>query len=90
MTTAEREVLLALNLRLMQGEDSMVIQERGVLTAAVAAASGRPVKSAGALLSHMRDAHGWVASTHGDQVGWHLCAEGVAALKRERDAGRLS
>lgn len=87
MTTKERDVLLALSLHQMQGEDSMWVQECGVATTRIARTAGRTSQSTAATLSHMRDAHGWVHSYHGEEVGWFLVQGGVEALNR--DAGRV-
>lgn len=85
MSIAKREVLLALNLKQMQGADSVLIQERGVLTGDVAAAAHRSVRSTAAHLSQMRD-WDWVQSTpgDGDQLGWVLLERGVSRLEQWR------
>lgn len=83
MTDNQLDVLLALNLRQMQGEDSFT--ETGVFTPEVARTCGRSNRSTATILSHMRD-FGWVGSIHSDSegVGWRLLAGGVAALERNR------
>jgi hypothetical protein len=84
MTDNQRAVLLALNLRQMQRDDTSE-ESGGVWTHQIAQVSGRPVRSVAVVLGQMRD-FGWVASTHGRHIGWLLTARGVAAL--DRDAGR--
>lgn len=85
MTDAQRDVLLALNLRQMQASDHWEPGD-GVWTSEVAAVSGRSNRSAAVVLSQMRD-FGWVQSEHGsDVIAWRLARRGVEAL--ERDAGR--
>lgn len=82
MTDAQREVLLALNLRAMQMDN--LIAETGVFTSEVARAAGRSNRSTAAILSMVRD-YRWVRSCHGsDKIGWMLTVKGVAALEATR------
>lgn len=84
MTSNQRAVLLALNLRQMQMCDSPTVSETGVFTAEVAEAAPRSVRSTAVVLSAMRD-FGWVQSCHGSEMcGWLLTARGVKALERDR------
>lgn len=84
-TSAQHEVLVALNLRQMQGADSSEIGETGVMTGEVASACGRSKRSTAVILSQMRD-FGWVASTHdADFIGWWLLEKGVAVLEATRE-----
>lgn len=88
MTDAQHDVLLALNLRQMQGADVME-EGDGVWTNEIASVCGRSNRSAGVVLSQMRD-FGWVQSTHydGREMAWLLTGRGVAALERERLSAR--
>lgn len=83
MTDKQIDVLLALNLRQMQMDDSPELSEHGVPTNEIANVAGLSNRSAAVVLSAMRD-FGWVTSRHTEKIGWLLHAKGVAALERNR------
>jgi hypothetical protein len=84
MTSAQLQVLLALNLVQMRMADNTESAETGAWTSEIAHACARSNRSTATVLSQMRDFR-WVASCHGnDGIGWVLTERGVAALERER------